>query len=111
LRGFLGLFLLDSFVDLFAMHRDFSGCVDAETDLIALHAKHRHGDIVSGLDLERRSQRTVGSLEFDFADVWWAIPPALDGASLVRVQPVPRLCDVQEHWSEVGPALLALLES
>ena len=40
----LGLLAFDALVDLFTMHRDVTRGIHADTDLIALHAQHRHGD-------------------------------------------------------------------
>jgi hypothetical protein len=47
LLRFLSLFALDPLVDLFAVHRYFSGSVDTKADLIAFNTEDRHGDIVA----------------------------------------------------------------
>src|SRR5690606_7161786 len=44
---FFVLLLLDALVDFLAMYCDFLGCIDANAHLIALHAQHGHGDIVT----------------------------------------------------------------
>jgi hypothetical protein len=61
------------------------------------------------LCLHERSVAAARGIDLDFATVWWALPPALDRATLVRIVPAPPLVDVGHHWPEVGTALLALL--
>jgi hypothetical protein len=37
--------VLDPLENLFPMDRDIFRCIDSKTDLIAVHAKHRHDDV------------------------------------------------------------------
>jgi hypothetical protein len=45
LGGLARFLALDALEDLLAMHGHIARCVDADADLVALHAQHGHGDV------------------------------------------------------------------
>ncbi len=77
--------------------------------VVGVRAWRRSDEPLSHLPLLECSRTAVERMALDFGVVWWAIPPSMDRAALVRIVPAPTLFDIAPRWPEVGPALLALL--